>query len=144
MRVFRALAFAAVFSASALAQDLLDLNTATREQLEALPGVGAKTASDIIREREENGPYGSVDDLNRVPSMTPSMLTKLRGLVKAGAQEQLVVNDGRVVGNETVRKVLKRYDRALVLYDRPSVIKGFAVIGGLVTFFLGALIFFMS
>jgi competence ComEA-like helix-hairpin-helix protein len=98
-----------VASAGAWAQDMLDLNTATREQLEALPGVGAKTASDILREREENGPYGSVDDLNRVPSMTSSLLAKLKPLVRAGAMDQVVITDGKVVGSETVRKVLKRY-----------------------------------
>lgn len=93
----------------AAAQEPLDLNTATREQLEALPGVGAKTASDIIRERDENGPFGSVEDLNRVPSMTTSILGKLKGLVKAGTSDQVLIQEGKVVSSETVRKVLKRY-----------------------------------
>lgn len=106
----RSFVFAALFASGvAAADDLVDVNTATREQLEALPGIGAKTASDIIRERDENGPYGSVDDLNRVPSMTASLLGKLKGLVKAGTTEQLIVQDGKVVSSETVRKVLKRY-----------------------------------
>ncbi len=107
--VFAAALIATLGASGAWAQEALDLNTATREQLEALPGVGAKTASDIIREREENGPFGSVEDLNRVPSMTASALAKMRGLVKAGVTDQIVVTDGKVVGNETVRKVLKRY-----------------------------------
>lgn len=111
MKTWLIAAFVAIALAAAPghAQDLLDLNTATREQLEALPGVGAKTASDIIREREENGPYGSVDDLNRVPSMTASILGKMKPLVKAGAADTVTITEGRVVGNETVRKVLKRY-----------------------------------
>ncbi|MDP2342964.1 MAG: helix-hairpin-helix domain-containing protein [Deltaproteobacteria bacterium] len=109
MRAVFVVVFALVTATAAMSQELLDLNTATREQLEALPGVGAKTASDIVREREENGPYGSVDDLNRVPSMTSSMLGKMRPLVKAGASDQVVITEGKVVGSETVRKVLKRY-----------------------------------
>jgi competence ComEA-like helix-hairpin-helix protein len=104
-----ALVLAATVSVAAAAQDLVDVNTATREQLEALPGIGAKTASDIIRERDENGPYGSVDDLNRVPSMTPAALQKLKGLVRAGGSSQVLIQEGKVVSSEIVRKVLKRY-----------------------------------
>lgn len=103
------LVLCALLSVSALAQEAIDVNTATREQLEALPGVGAKTASDIIRERDENGPFGSVDDLNRVPSMTPTIMGKLKGLVRAGGSDQVLIQEGKVVSSETVRKVLKRY-----------------------------------
>ena len=50
----------------------LDLNTATQQQLEALPGVGEATAKKIIAGR----PYSSVDDLSRagVPAATISKL----------------------------------------------------------------------
>ena len=76
--LFTALTCSVLFASIAFAQETLDLNTATREQLEQLPGVGAKIASDIVREREENGPFSSADDLARVPSVTPSV-TSLRG-----------------------------------------------------------------
>ncbi len=109
MRAFFVVAFVVALASSSRAQDVVDVNTATREQLEALPGIGAKTASDIIREREENGPYGSVDDLNRVPSMTAGLLAKMRPLVRAGTSDQVVITEGKVVGNESVRKVLQRY-----------------------------------
>lgn len=108
MRVL-SLVLCALFSVASLAQEALDVNTATREQLEALPGIGNKTASDIIRERDENGPFSSVDDLNRVPTMTPTILGKLKGLVKAGTSDQVLIQEGKVVSSETVRKVLKRY-----------------------------------
>jgi hypothetical protein len=39
------------------------------------------------------------------------------------------------------KKVVKRYDRALTLYERPDVIKGWAIMGGLTLFFLVALVF---
>jgi competence ComEA-like helix-hairpin-helix protein len=102
-------AAALVVGAPAWADEPLDLNTATREQLEALPGIGPKTASDILREREENGPFGSLDDLTRVPSLSPAAISKLKALVKVTGGEQVVVQEGKVVGNEVVRKVLKRY-----------------------------------
>lgn len=100
---------APLVSTASLAQETLDLNTATREQLEQLPGVGAKIASDIVREREENGPFAAVEDLQRVPSVTPSVLNKVRSLVKASGGNQLVIQEGRVVSAEVVRKVLMRY-----------------------------------
>jgi competence ComEA-like helix-hairpin-helix protein len=107
----RPLLFAAALAVAApsLADEPLDLNTATREQLEALPGVGPKTASDIVREREENGPFGSLDDLTRVPSLSPGTINKLKPLVKIAGSDQVIVQEGKVVSNEVVRKVLKRY-----------------------------------
>lgn len=92
------------------AQEQVELNSATREQLESLPGIGAKTASEIVRERDESGPYASLEDLqSRVPSVTSSMASKVRGLLRIGAAEQVVVQEGKVVSKEVVRKVLMRF-----------------------------------
>jgi len=43
-----------------------------------LPGVGPATASQIIREREANGPFSSIDDLTRVSGIGPGTVEKLR------------------------------------------------------------------
>ncbi|MBM4282874.1 MAG: ComEA family DNA-binding protein [Deltaproteobacteria bacterium] len=102
-------AAALVVATPSLADEPLDLNTATREQLEALPGIGPKIAADILREREENGPFGSLDDLTRVPSLSPAAISKLKALVKLTGGDQVVVQDGKIVSNDVVRKVLKRY-----------------------------------
>lgn len=56
----------------------IDINTATAEELEALPGVGPVTAAKIVAEREENGPFASVDDLERVPGIGPKRIEQLR------------------------------------------------------------------
>lgn len=106
-----AVALATFASWPARAQSL-DVNTATQEELEALPGVGQKTAAEIVRERDEGGPFASVDDLARVPSMTPSLLGKIRNQIRVGArkpQETLVVQEGKVVSGDIVKKVLQRY-----------------------------------
>lgn len=58
----------------------LDLNTATAEQLEALPGVGEVTAQRIIDHRA-NRPFRSVEDLLDVEGIGERRLESLRGLV---------------------------------------------------------------
>jgi competence ComEA-like helix-hairpin-helix protein len=109
LSLLRSVLLAAALAGPASAEEPLDLNTATREQLEALPGIGPKTASDIVREREENGPFGSLDDLTRVPSLSPGAITKLKPLVRIAGTDQVIVQEGKVVSNEVVRKVLKAY-----------------------------------
>ncbi len=42
----------------------INLNTATAQALELVPGIGPVTAQRIITDREQNGPYTSVDNLN--------------------------------------------------------------------------------
>lgn len=59
----------------------VDLNTASAEQLDALPGVGPATAQKIIDFRQAHGPFRSVDELEAVPGIGPSKLAQLKGLV---------------------------------------------------------------
>ena len=61
----------------------VDLNTATVEQLDALPGVGPVTAQKIVDYRAEHGPFTSVDDLDAIPGIGPARIENLRGLVIA-------------------------------------------------------------
>jgi competence protein ComEA len=60
----------------------INLNTATREELETLPGIGPVLAQRIIDYREAHGPYQSVDDLLNVEGIGPSLLGKIRDLVE--------------------------------------------------------------
>ena len=59
----------------------LDLNTATLEQLDALPGVGPVTARKILDYRQEHGAFHSVSELEGVPGIGPSHMAQLKGLV---------------------------------------------------------------
>ena len=61
------------------AGSVVDLNRATVEQLEELPGVGPATAAAIVRYRQSNGSFESVDGLLDVAGIGPAKLEALRG-----------------------------------------------------------------
>ena len=54
------------------------LNTATLEQLDALPGIGPTTAQKILDFRAEHGAFTSIDELDAVPGIGPARLEQLR------------------------------------------------------------------
>jgi competence protein ComEA len=60
---------------------LVNLNTATAEQLDTLPGVGPAMAAKIVEYRQKNGPFSAVDELDDVSGIGPSKLEALRDLV---------------------------------------------------------------
>jgi competence protein ComEA len=59
----------------------IDLNAATAEQLDELPGVGPSIAAAIVEHRERVGPFASVDDLLDVPGIGDAKLAQIRDLV---------------------------------------------------------------
>lgn len=60
----------------------LDLNTATAEQLEDLPGIGPATASAILAYRREHGRFRTVDELLEVRGIGEARLAELRPKVR--------------------------------------------------------------
>ena len=59
----------------------VDINRATVEQLDDLPGIGPATARAIVAHREANGPFASVDQLEDVRGIGPAKLDAIRDLV---------------------------------------------------------------
>ncbi len=55
----------------------VNINTASAEELDTLPGIGAQRAADIIADREANGPFRIPEDLTRVPGIGEGILEGL-------------------------------------------------------------------
>ncbi|MBC2638741.1 MULTISPECIES: ComEA family DNA-binding protein [unclassified Rhodococcus (in: high G+C Gram-positive bacteria)] len=67
--------------AIAAAGGLVNLNTATATELDALPGVGPVTAAAIVAWRTTNGTFTDISQLGEVDGIGPVRLEKLRGQV---------------------------------------------------------------
>lgn len=61
---------------------VIDLNSATADDLDVLPGVGPVTAAAIVAWREANGRFAQVDQLGDVDGIGPVRLDKLRDHVR--------------------------------------------------------------
>jgi len=56
----------------------LNINSATVQQLDSLPGVGPAKAAAILRYRNEHGPFSSVGQLGQVPGLGPAAVERLQ------------------------------------------------------------------
>lgn len=57
---------------------MLNINTASKEELVALPGIGATLAERIITFRETEGDFGAIEDLQQVKGISKKKLEKLK------------------------------------------------------------------
>ncbi len=68
-------------SSDAESSGKININTATPEELDTLPGIGPALAEAIIRHRETNGVFESVEQLVDVPGIGDATLAEIRELV---------------------------------------------------------------
>ncbi len=59
----------------------ININSASAAQLEALPGIGAKTAARIIEYRQKNGPFKKIEELMNVRGVGEKNFLKLKGQI---------------------------------------------------------------
>ena len=60
---------------------VVNINTATSEELEQLPGIGPSTAKKIVSDRESAGPYQNIEDLKRVSGIGDKKFAALADLI---------------------------------------------------------------
>jgi competence protein ComEA len=63
---------------------LVDINTASAEELESLPGIGEVMARRIVDYREANGPFRTVDQIQDVSGIGPKTFGGLKDLITVG------------------------------------------------------------
>ncbi|AAM24182.1 MAG: DNA uptake protein [Caldanaerobacter subterraneus] len=56
----------------------VNINTATKEELQTLPGIGPVTAERIIEFRETKGPFKKIEDIMNVPRIGPKMFEQIK------------------------------------------------------------------
>lgn len=59
----------------------LNLNTATLEQLETLPGIGRSTAQRILEHRQKNGSFKKIEELMNVKGIGEKAFLKLKPMI---------------------------------------------------------------
>ena len=62
----------------------ININTATSEELQQVPGIGPVTAEKILQMRKSYGPFKSVDDLRAIRGIGPKRLEKMRKYLTVG------------------------------------------------------------
>lgn len=72
-------------SAKPAVTTIVNINTASATELEALPGIGAKTAARIIDHRQKNGPFKKVEELMNVRGVGEKAFLKLKPQISVGA-----------------------------------------------------------
>lgn len=65
----------------------VDLNEASLEELQALPGIGPGLGRRILADRAERGPFRSLDELGRVKGFGPVRVEALRGWATATVED---------------------------------------------------------
>ena len=75
------LAFIVWFAICGIALAAVNINTATKEELTSIKGIGEKRAQAIIDYRTKNGPFKTVDDLTKVEGIGPGIMKQIKSQV---------------------------------------------------------------
>ena len=61
--------------------ELININTASLEELDSLPGIGPSIAQRIIDYRDQNGPFAAIEDILNVSGIGPSTFDQIKDLI---------------------------------------------------------------
>ena len=68
----------------AVSTELININTASAEELDSLPGIGATLAQRIIEYREQNGPFINPEDIINVPGIGSGNYERFKDMITVG------------------------------------------------------------
>ncbi len=68
-------------SSSGSSADLVNINTATAAELDALPGIGPTTAQKIVDYRTQHGPFPQIEAIMNVPGIGPTTFDEIQNLI---------------------------------------------------------------
>ena len=86
-----------------LAFAAVNLNTATESELETVKGIGPAKAKMIIDDRTKNGPFKSVEDLDRVKGFGTKSVNKLRGEVNVSGATHISPTANKATAKSTAK-----------------------------------------
>ncbi|MGB1251496.1 MAG: helix-hairpin-helix domain-containing protein [Candidatus Promineifilaceae bacterium] len=66
------------------ANGIVDINRASRAELETLPGIGESTAQKIVTYREDNGPFAAIDEIMNVSGVGEGKFNQMKDLIRTG------------------------------------------------------------
>lgn len=64
--------------------DLININTASVDELDTLPGIGPTTAQKIVEYRDTNGPFINIEDIVNVSGIGPTTYDRIKDLITVG------------------------------------------------------------
>ncbi|HKQ96916.1 MAG TPA: helix-hairpin-helix domain-containing protein [Candidatus Polarisedimenticolia bacterium] len=77
---------AAPAAAAQATEGKININTASAEELQSLPGIGPSYAQRIVEHREKNGPFKKVEDLLNVRGIGEKTFEKIRDRLTIGSK----------------------------------------------------------
>ena len=91
----------------------VNINTATKSELESLKGVGPSKAQAIIDYRTKNGPFKTTDDLNNVPGFGDKTTAKLKSSVTVSGKtmaEPTLVDKTKKAAKDAKEDIVEKKD----------------------------------
>ena len=85
-----AMLFAALLAYAGMAMAAVNINSATKEQLESLDGIGPVKAQAIIDYRKKNGPFKSLEDVKKVDGVGDATFDKIRKDIGLSGETKVV------------------------------------------------------
>lgn len=74
--------YSEVVESQAVDDGKVNLNTASKEELKSLPGVGESKAGSIISYRESNGGFQSIEDIMQIPGIKEGLFEQIKDFIK--------------------------------------------------------------